>query len=499
MTTATGDTVHNFVGAGNQNPAVLPDVVFLNSDWKIDGEEFEPDTTNWGVELARYTGAQGPIVESEIEVIGTPDYQRLGAAAVDASGNGYTLAFGYGTSIRLYRLLAGALDTQIVSELDTHVHTDGDRYRIRVITNASTDNILVLHEGAVVMTATDTTHMTGIGPATFGLREQSSWVGISSWGFTAAAGSTVKSVTDSAVGNDTGLLSAGVGVSDSGVGVDVHPLSVLQQVVETAAAIDNIPGISTLITLTDSAIGSDQNTASTGLSAAESATGSDGSALSVQLAAAELGSGSDAINVLTELFRLVSDLGSGTDGATVTVNVSALDTAIVTDLPTVSVNLATADLGAGLDAVVLITETLKSVIDTGSAIDQINVESLVATSDTGSGSDIPALQVNLSVADSGTGLEVLSKLEQFLLSVSDEGAGLESLGLTVNLTPTDSGSGIDQVYHQALISTLETAGASDVVIRYIEGDTVIASISFTLNSRSVTGSVTSRKTDIKLN
>ena len=209
MTTAVGDIVHNFVGATNESPWSEGTVAFSNSNWEIDTDQLEPNTTTWGVEVCYYTGSvTATTIESQVEIVGTPDYQRVGAAVINSSGNGYALAMGYGTSVRIYIINAWVLGSQLVSEYDTLSHTSGDRYKLSVDTTTGTDNINLYHESTLMLTASDSTYTTGLKPATFGLRESSSWVGVSSWGLTIGSSSptgtgvgTLQAITGTAVGN----------------------------------------------------------------------------------------------------------------------------------------------------------------------------------------------------------------------------------------------------------------------------------------------------------
>ncbi|MCU7839774.1 MAG: hypothetical protein KZQ94_10410 [Candidatus Thiodiazotropha sp. (ex Troendleina suluensis)] len=304
---------------------------------------------------------------------------------------------------------------------------------------------------------------------------------------------------DSGVGADASDMAAGLVASDTGSGIDVSPASAAHIIADAASAIDSVSNLSAVITITDAAASVDGVSQASINTASDSAIGSDDTALTVLLITNELGVGVDVGTVITQLTKFVADSGGGSDIATVNINVSASDSGSVTDAAAISVNLSVQEIGSGLDSVSALTEILKTVIDSGAGVDQTITSASLDASDNGTGADQLTLAVNLAVSDVGTGSELLSKLEQFLLSVSDAGTSTESIALDVNVSAQDMGLGVDQTDHLAILTTLETAGASDVVVRYVPGSTVIASISFSLNAHGASMVLGSRSTDIKLN
>lgn len=310
----------------------------------------------------------------------------------------------------------------------------------------------------------------------------------------------LKLVSDSGVATDSVAGGASVSVSDSATSVDLATTIASHLVSEVGVGTDITSVLMELLkAVSDSGSGTDAVTGSANINASDSASVLDSTSIIVGISTADLGSGSDVVSVLSQLLKVVSETGGGADSTSVGVNITAIDSGIATDLPTLQVLLNASDVGSGLDTVAVLTQALKSVADSATGTESVGVGVSLGASESGTGADALTLSVRLNVAESGSGAELISKLENLLKQVSDTGTGGESIGLNVSLSAQDSGLGADQTDHLAILHALETAGATDVVVRYVAGSTVIASISFSLSTRNAGMALSTRNIDKTLN
>ncbi|MEW8230357.1 MAG: hypothetical protein AB2745_08540 [Candidatus Thiodiazotropha endolucinida] len=310
----------------------------------------------------------------------------------------------------------------------------------------------------------------------------------------------LKLVSDSGTATDSVTGDAGISVSDSATSIDLATMIASQLVSEVGTGTDITSVLTELLkAVSDSGIGSDSASGAASVNTTDTASSNDTPSIIVGLSTADIGSGADITSVLSQLLKSVNDAGGGADSTTIGVNITAIDSGSATDLPTLQVLLNTNDIGSGLDIVAVLTQTLKSVADTATGAEGLSSTAVLGAIDSGSGTDALTLSVHLNVAESGSGDELISKLENLLKQVSDVGAGGESIGLNVNLSAQDSGLGADQTDHLAIVHALETAGATDVVVRYVAGSTVIASISFSLSTRNAGMALSTRNVDKTLN
>lgn len=195
MATANGNPVYDFVPAGDENPWIGP-VAFSDADWRVLSGQLEPVNTAYTDQFCVYTGSvSGDVIGSEIEVVGTPNYNRVGAAVLNPSnGNGYATTFGYGTTLRLHIVAAWALGAQLISENDQITHVSGNRYKLEVDVSTSTDNVRVLQEGVERLLVSDATYTAGLKPAVFGIKDAGAFAGVSSWGLSVGGGAAVQAI-----------------------------------------------------------------------------------------------------------------------------------------------------------------------------------------------------------------------------------------------------------------------------------------------------------------
>ncbi|MCG7904410.1 MAG: hypothetical protein JAY60_18535 [Candidatus Thiodiazotropha weberae] len=196
MTTAVGDVVYDVTSEADENPWSESNVAFSNNNWRIVGGELEPDTTTWANEFCYYTGTvSATTISSQIEVIGTPDYKRVGAAVLNSSGNGYVLTFYGGDTVRLRPVSAWVLGTTTTEYDLGSSHTSGYRYKIEIDTSTGTDNVVCYQESTAIITHSDASLPSSLTPAIFALKEGSTYVGVSSWGLGVGSGETIITTT----------------------------------------------------------------------------------------------------------------------------------------------------------------------------------------------------------------------------------------------------------------------------------------------------------------
>ncbi|MCU7845301.1 MAG: hypothetical protein KZQ93_15840 [Candidatus Thiodiazotropha sp. (ex Monitilora ramsayi)] len=312
--------------------------------------------------------------------------------------------------------------------------------------------------------------------------------------------STLMLSTETALANETFDLAAGLALTDSAVATDDPPgVSVLQQIVEAASVVDLIPGLSAVITVGESAQGSDSVAPVAGMLASDSAGIVEALGLSVSIVASDVGNASDLTSLITESIKLVTDSASASDTTSVSVNVTAVDSVAANDQSVVTVTVSAADSVSAAEQLNLITDTLKSVSEVASVVDQVGLSSFLQVSDIASVTDQPSVAVVLQIADSASVVDSVSKLEQLIKSVTDVASVTEGLSVSVQLADTDSAVAVDSTVLSGIFAVLDSASASDVVIRYIPGTTKIASISFNLKTRSIEAALKSRGIAFKLN
>lgn len=182
----------------------------------------------------------------------------------------------------------------------------------------------------------------------------------------------------------------------------------------------------------------------------------------------------------------VTDIGVGVDSQPLSAAVSLVDIASGIDaISGLTATVVVSDPATGADITSVITSILKQVQEIGSGVDGVTQIAELLAADAGIAVDLPQLSVTIQVLDIGAGVDALTKFEQLLKTVADAASGVDALLLTVNLPVADAGSGIDSTSISAVLSVLESAGATDIAVRYASGIQKIASISFTLKGRSI--------------
>lgn len=299
------------------------------------------------------------------------------------------------------------------------------------------------------------------------------------------AGGTTKTLTDTGSGMDAIAIAVAFGLADTGAGNDAAPgASAGLSLADTAASADIVSQIAAALTLPDTLAGTEALSLAALLGVADSGQGLDAvGSVAVSFALADLGAGADAVGLLQELLKTIADAGQGTDAvASITVTVPAI-----------------ADTGAGADTVTLTTEALKAIADAGTGADAIaQLQVLAAIADTGAGLDQATIGVRLSLADAGTGLDQV--FTGVLIALADLAAGSDGLAVSVTIPIADAGSGLDALGPiSAVLALLESAHATDVVVRIGEEFKEIVTITFTLAARRIDFSFASRSISFTLN
>lgn len=202
------------------------------------------------------------------------------------------------------------------------------------------------------------------------------------------------------------------------------------------------------------------------ISVSDTATGSDAIAIAVGVALTDTATGSDSLGM----------------GASVPVS----DSAVGSDTITISVALQVDDSSAGSDAVNVLTEILKSVTDSAVGSDAVSVNVALTQTDSATGTDTVGIAVTLTITDSATGSDAISVLQAMLISVADACTGTDTIGgIAVSVQLSDAGFATELVAITALVQVLESCSGMDVVVTLQPGGTRIVEIRFTPRSRAM--------------
>ena len=241
MTTAVGDVVYDVTGEADENPWSESNVAFSNSDWRIVGGELEPDTTTWANEFCYYTGSvNSDVVSSQIEVIGTMNYQRVGAAVINSSGNGYVLTFYSGDTVRLRPVSAWALGTTVTEYDLGATHVSGYRYKLAIDTSTGTNNVVCYQESTAIITHSDASLPPNLTPAIFTLKESGTYVGVSSWGLGVGSGETIITTTVASLNHTVSNASVPSAITTTPVGMSYSTFNATIEI--PARTLDSVTG-----------------------------------------------------------------------------------------------------------------------------------------------------------------------------------------------------------------------------------------------------------------
>jgi len=185
------------------------------------------------------------------------------------------------------------------------------------------------------------------------------------------------------------------------------------------------------------------------------------------------------------------------EGVTVT-NINVSDTGNGNDDLAIAVGLAVNDVGTGNDLDPGADVAL-SITDAGTGNDNTNQGVQLSVNDTASGSDDLAIAAALAISDAGTGADTLSILAAVLKTVTDSATGADSVTLSVSVPITDLGTGNDQVNIAALLSIIDNAQGTDIIIKTQPGQGQgVALITFALSTRSMSFGLASRSMQFDL-
>lgn len=312
-----------------------------------------------------------------------------------------------------------------------------------------------------------------------------------------------KLVTDTASGNDSigGILVFVGSLNEAGSGSDSQ----------------STQNLSSNISISDSATGSDSQSILASLAQSDSGSGSDSQSSAVTISGSDSGSGVDALTTLfatlllnetssgAELLSIfntiaaIADSGSGSNILNLLAQIIASDNGSASDNQSTVASITGTDSGSGNDALSALfaqvnigevgstTDVITAFItiaisDLSSVSETIVAGSNVTLTDNGSVSDtLSTLLANITLNDSGNFIDALSIAAQLVLS--DLGSASESPTIASSLALTDNGIGSQIITVASFITILDSGSAVDVLsilanIILTDSGTVIDTLSY---------------------